>query len=60
VEPSHVLLAMGLSRADARSSVRISLGPENTREQVDGLIEAVVASAAHLRRLSPELVSAHA
>ena len=60
VEPSHVLLAMGLSREDARSSVRISLGPENTREQVDGLIEAVVASAAHLRRLSPELVPAHA
>jgi cysteine desulfurase len=53
VEPSHVLLAMGLSPDEARSSVRFSLGPGNTAEQVDGLIEAVVASAAHLRRISP-------
>jgi cysteine desulfurase len=51
VEPSHVLLAMGLKPEDARSSVRFSLGPGNTVEQVDGLIEAVVASAAHLRRI---------
>jgi cysteine desulfurase len=53
VEPSHVLLAMGLSPDKARSSVRFSLGPGNTAEQVHGLIEAVVASAAHLRRISP-------
>jgi cysteine desulfurase len=53
VEPSHVLLAMGLSPDEARSSVRFSLGPGNTAEQVDGLIEAVVASAGHLRRISP-------
>jgi cysteine desulfurase len=52
VEPSHVLLAMGLSADDARSSVRFSLGPGNTVEQVDGLVEAVVASVAHLRRIS--------
>ncbi|MES1260746.1 MAG: cysteine desulfurase family protein [Acidobacteriota bacterium] len=56
VEPSHVLLAMGLSREDARSSVRFSLGPANTREQVDGLIEAVAESVAHLRRISPAFV----
>ncbi len=54
VEPSHVLLAMGLTPAEARSSVRFSLGPGNTVEQVDGLIEAVEASVAHLRRISPE------
>ena len=53
VEPSHVLLAMGLSPEEARSSVRFSLGPGNTVEQVDGLIEAVAASVAHLRRISP-------
>ncbi|HEU5021033.1 MAG TPA: aminotransferase class V-fold PLP-dependent enzyme, partial [Bryobacteraceae bacterium] len=57
VEPSHVLLAMGLSPEDARSSVRFSLGPGNTAEQVDGLIEAVAASAAHLRRISPVALS---
>jgi cysteine desulfurase len=53
VEPSHVLLAMGLKPEEARSSVRFSLGPENTEAEVDGLIEAVEASVAHLRRISP-------
>jgi cysteine desulfurase len=56
VEPSHVLLAMGLSPEEARSSVRFSLGPENTEKEVDGLIDAVEASAAHLRRISPATV----
>jgi len=64
VEPSHVLLALGLRPEQARSSVRFSLGPANTAEEVDGLIEAVADSAAHLRRLSPafrdEPVVAHA
>jgi len=53
VEPSHVLLALGLSSADARSSIRFSLGPSNTREEVHGLVEAVAASVARLRKLSP-------
>jgi len=57
VEPSHVLLAMGLTPEEARSSVRFSLGPGNTVEQVDGLIDAVAASAAHLRRISPAVLS---
>jgi cysteine desulfurase len=57
VEPSHVLLAMGLSPEDARSSIRFSLGPGNTAEQVDALIDAVAASARHLRRIST--VAAH-
>lgn len=57
VEPSHVLLSMGLTPAEARSSVRFSLGPGNTLEQVDGLVEAVVESAAHLRRISPSVLS---
>jgi cysteine desulfurase len=53
VEPSHVLLAIGLSKADARSSLRFSLGESNTEEQVDMLIAAVADAAAHLRKLSP-------
>jgi cysteine desulfurase len=52
VEPSHVLLAMGLSAQDARSSVRFSLGRVNDAAHVDALIEAVAASVAHLRRVS--------
>jgi cysteine desulfurase len=40
-EPSHVLLAMGRSRADALSSLRFSLGEENTVEDVDAAIGAL-------------------
>jgi cysteine desulfurase len=53
VEPSHVLLAIGLSREDARSSVRFSLGRSNTVQQVDALVDSLAHSVAHLRRLSP-------
>lgn len=52
-EPSHVLTAIGLTREQARSSLRFSLGRGNDEAQVDALIEAVAESAAHLRRLSP-------
>ena len=42
VEPSHVLLAIGLPPERARASLRFSLGRSNTEEQVDALIDAVV------------------
>jgi cysteine desulfurase len=53
VEPSHVLLAMGLAPERARASLRFSLGASNDREQVDALIDAVAESTAQLRKLSP-------
>lgn len=53
VEPSHVLLAIGLPRERARASLRFSLGRSNTEEQVDALIDAAAESAAQLRHLSP-------
>jgi cysteine desulfurase len=52
VTPSHVLTAIGLSADRARSSLRFSVGRENTIEQVDALADAVEASVAHLRRIS--------
>ena len=55
-EPSHVLLAMGLTREQARSSIRFSLGRTNTLEQVDALLEAVNEAVSHLRKLSPTYV----
>jgi cysteine desulfurase len=58
VEPSHVLLAMGLPPERARASLRFSLGASNNEEQVDALIDAVVESAAQLRKLSPTYTSA--
>ena len=46
--PSHVLLAMGLSERDARSSLRFSIGASNTRSEIDhvaSVIESVVDRA---------------
>lgn len=53
VEPSHVLLAMGLTPPEARASIRFSMGQGNDEAQVDALADAVVASVARLRKLSP-------
>lgn len=50
-EPSHVLLAMGLSEAEAYSSLRVSLGWLTTTEEVDGLIETLKPIVRHLRAL---------
>ncbi len=54
VEPSHVLLAMGLTPAQARSSIRFSLGRGNDATQVENLADAIAVSVARLRKLSPE------
>lgn len=56
VEPSHVLTAIGLSRADARSCLRFSLGQGNTVAQVDALVEALATVTARLRKLAPSYV----
>lgn len=58
VEPSHVLLAIGLSPEKARASLRFSLGRSTTAGDVETLIEAVAESVAHLRKISP-LTPAH-
>ncbi|MGV8075450.1 MAG: cysteine desulfurase family protein [Syntrophobacteraceae bacterium] len=41
-DPSYVLKAMGRSEDDASSCIRFSLGPDNTREEVDRVVEALV------------------
>jgi cysteine desulfurase len=53
IEPSHVLLAMGLRADRARASVRFSLGKQNTAEDVDLALALVPETAARLRELSP-------
>ncbi len=53
LEPSHVLLAMGLSEQDAKGSVRFSLGRFTREEDIDFVIEAVVAGVRKLREQSP-------
>jgi cysteine desulfurase len=52
-EPSHVLLAAGLSHDDARSSLRFSLGRPSTVEDIDRALEIVPAVVARIRALSP-------
>ncbi len=44
-DPSHVLLAMGLSRDEALSTVRFSLSRETTEAEVDMVVETVIAVA---------------
>lgn len=53
IEPSHVLTAMGLSRDQAKSSIRFSLGKQNTAEDIDFALSVIPATVARLRSLSP-------
>jgi cysteine desulfurase len=53
LDPSHVLLAIGLEHEDAHGSLRISLGKYNTKEGVDQLIEALPPVVEKLRSMSP-------
>jgi len=48
-EASHVLLAMGLSEADARGALRFTLGPDTTEAEVDALLEALPAAVSRAR-----------
>lgn len=53
LNPSHVLLAMGLTPARARGSIRLSLGTYNTSEEVDYLVKHLPGVIAKLRAVSP-------
>ena len=53
IEPSHVLLAMGLSPERARGSLRISLGKQSTNGEIDFAISVIPETVARLRELSP-------
>ena len=57
LEPSHVLLALGQSAEKARGSLRLTLGKDNTEEQVDYLLEVLVDLVDRLRQL-PSLTTA--
>ena len=53
LEPSHVLMAMGLSHELANGTIRFSLGRDNTAEDVDALMAILEKSVERLRELSP-------
>ncbi|MCK8828540.1 cysteine desulfurase NifS [Natroniella acetigena] len=53
LDPSHVLLAMGLSHEIAHGSLRLTLGKYNTEEEVDKVLELLPKIVADLRAMSP-------
>src|SRR6202163_2062056 len=53
IEPSHVLTAMGLRPDRARASLRLSLGKQNTEEDVDFALALIPETVKRLRNLSP-------
>ncbi len=53
LDPSHVLLAIGLDHGTAHGSLRVSLGKDNTKEEIDFFIDKLILIAQKLRAISP-------
>lgn len=53
IESSHVLKAIGLSDIMAHSTIRVSIGKYNIREEIDYTIKCLIEIVNNLRRLSP-------
>ena len=53
LEPSHVLLAMGLTHEQAHGSLRLTLGIDNTEADVDYVLSVMPAIVERLRKMSP-------
>ncbi len=53
LDPSHVLMAIGLPHEIAHGSLRLTLGEQNTEDDVDYIIETVAKVVAGLREMSP-------
>ena len=54
LDPSHVLLALGLPHEIAHGSLRLTLGKDNTEEDVERVLEVLPGIIANLRRISPK------
>lgn len=52
-EPSHVLMAIGLSQEAAHSTLRFTLGDSTTKEDIDYVVEQLKEVVANLRSMSP-------
>ena len=53
LDPSHVLLALGLPHEVAHGSLRLSIGAENTPEEMEYIVNNVNEVVAYLRSMSP-------
>lgn len=54
LDPSHVLLALGLQQEEAHGSLRMTLSEENTREELDLVVDALKEILGKLRAMSPQ------
>ena len=53
LDPSHVLLAIGRPHEVAHGSLRLTLSPENTMEEVEYMIKEIAGVVEYLRGMSP-------
>jgi cysteine desulfurase len=53
LEPSHVLLAIGLPHEIAHGSLRLTFSEDNTEEEIDHLLDVLAGIIEKLRKLSP-------
>jgi cysteine desulfurase len=53
VDPSHVLLAIGLPHEIAHGSLRLTIGYENTKEEMDAVVDNLKRIITNLRNMSP-------
>ena len=53
LDPSHVLLAIGLPHEIAHGSLRLTMSEENTREEMDFVVESIKEIVERLRNMSP-------
>ena len=53
LDPSHVLLAIGLEHEIAHGSLRLTLGIDTTKEEIDTTVDELVKIVSHLREMSP-------
>uniref|UniRef100_UPI0040573235 cysteine desulfurase NifS n=1 Tax=Acetatifactor sp. TaxID=1872090 RepID=UPI0040573235 len=53
LDPSHVLLSIGLKHEEAHGSLRLTLSEENTKEEMDTVVEELKQIIARLRDMSP-------
>jgi cysteine desulfurase len=53
MEPSHVLLSIGLSKEQTLQTIRIGLGRYNTQDEVDFAADIIARNACRIRKLQP-------
>jgi len=54
IDPSHVLLATGVPKDIAKSSIRMTIGEDITKEEADYAVDELKAVVERLRSMSPE------